>query len=80
MAIKTIKKKDMSHTEIELQRKEIDVLKMCQHPNIVKMIDVFENPDYFFIVLEYFEGGDLFDYLQGRDFNITEKRAQELAH
>lgn len=70
----------MSHTEIELQRKEIDVLKMCQHPNIVKMIDVFENPDYFFIVLEYFEGGDLFDYLQGRDFNITEKRAQELAH
>jgi serine/threonine protein kinase len=80
VAIKTIKKKDMSHTEIELQRKEIDVLKMCQHPNIVKMIDVFENPDYFFIVLEYFEGGDLFDYLQGRDFNITEKRAQELAH
>lgn len=48
---------------------------MCQHPNIVKMIDVFENPDYFFIVLEYFEGGDLFDYLAGRDFNITEKRA-----
>jgi len=80
VAIKTIKKKDMSHTEIELQRKEIDVLKMCQHPNIVKMIDVFENPDYFFIVLEYFEGGDLFDYLQGRDFSITEKRAQELAH
>jgi len=80
VAIKTIKKKDMKPIEIELQRKEIDVLKMCQHPNIVRMIDVFENSDYFFIVLEYLEGGDMFDYLARRDFNITESRARELAH
>jgi len=45
---------------------------MCQHPNIVTMIDVFEKPDYFHIVLEFLSGGDLFDYMKKRDFEITE--------
>lgn len=45
---------------------EIDVLKMCQHPNIIRLIDVFENHKYFYIVLEYLKGGDLYDYLKNR--------------
>jgi serine/threonine protein kinase len=80
VAIKTIKKKDMKASALELQRNEIEVLKVCQHPNIIRMIDVFESPDYFFIVLEYLEGGDLFDYLQRRDFDINEERARQIAH
>ena len=36
---------------------------MCQHPNIIKLIDIFENSDYYYIVLEYMGGKDLFDYL-----------------
>lgn len=39
---------------------------MCQHPNIIRMIDVFENHEYFYIVLEYMEGGDLFEHLNQR--------------
>lgn len=42
----------MTQRVLDLQRNEIEVLKMCQHPNIVRMVDVFENPDYIFIVLE----------------------------
>jgi len=44
------------------------------------MLDVFENPDYFYIVLEFLSGGDMFDYLKRRDFEITEDRARELIH
>lgn len=33
----------MKPIEIIQQRREIEVLKMCQHANIVKLIDVFEN-------------------------------------
>jgi len=29
------------------------VLKMCQHPNIIGLLDLFENSDYYFIVMEY---------------------------
>ena len=53
----------MSHIEVFQQRREIEVLKMCQHPNIIGLIDLFENQDYYFIVLEYMAGSDLFDYL-----------------
>ena len=49
VAIKVIKKKHMSLKELELQKREIEVLKICQHPNVIRLIDVFENPDYIYI-------------------------------
>lgn len=52
---------------------------MCQHPNIVKLVDLFENADYYYIVLEYMAGNDLFDYLQHRNFKLGESRAREVA-
>jgi serine/threonine protein kinase len=60
VAIKVIKKKNMTLKELELQKREIEVLKICQHPNIIRLIDVFENPEYIYIVLDYCSGGDLF--------------------
>lgn len=35
VAIKQVKKKNMSHVEIFQQRREVEVLKMCQHVNII---------------------------------------------
>lgn len=68
MAIKTVKKKNMKAIEVFQQRREIEVLKMCQHPNIITLIDIFENSDYYYIVLDYMAGSDLFDYIKARDF------------
>lgn len=70
----------MKPIEVYQQRKEIDVLKMCQHPNIVKLVDLFENIDHYYIVLEYMDGKDMFDYLKYRQFKITEDRAKELIY
>lgn len=53
----------MKPIEIYQQRREIEVLKMSQHPSIVALIDLFENSDFYYIVLEYMSGGDLFDYI-----------------
>jgi serine/threonine protein kinase len=44
------------------------------------MLDVFENPDYIYIVLEYMKGGDLFVYLEKKEFKITEDRARVISH
>lgn len=41
---------------------------------------MFENQDYIYIVMENLSGGDLFNYLERRDFVITEERAKELSH
>jgi serine/threonine protein kinase len=79
VAIKTVKKKDMKPIEVFQQRKEIEVLKMCQHPNIIKLLDLFENQEYYYIVMDYMEGKDMFDYLQKRGFKISEVRARQIA-
>jgi len=44
------------------------------------LLDVFENPDQIFIVLEFMGGGDLFTYLEKREFKITEDRARQIGH
>jgi serine/threonine protein kinase len=73
-------KKDMTVQDMELQRREIEILKMCQHPHIIRLLDMFENQDYIYIVMEQLNGGDLFTYLEKRKFNIPESRAKQLAH
>jgi calcium-dependent protein kinase len=68
-------KKKMDTSDIELMRTEIEILKICQHPNIIRLYDIFENIDYIYIIMEYCPGGDLFSYLEKRKFKIPEERA-----
>ena len=58
-----VKKGKLSEKDLEDQRREILILKECNHPYVIKLIDVFESFDYIFIILELMDGGDLFDYL-----------------
>jgi serine/threonine protein kinase len=55
------------------------VLKVCQHPSIIRFFDVFENQDYIYIVMELLKGGDFFSYLSDRNFTIPERRAKQIA-
>jgi serine/threonine protein kinase len=43
--------------------REIVVMKIIDHPNVLKLYDVYETSKYLFLILEYVEGGELFDYL-----------------
>jgi len=80
VAVKIMSKKEMSPSDVELQRREIEVLKMCQHPNIIRLLDIFESQDYIYIVMENLSGGDLFSYLEKRSFSCSEERARDLSH
>ena len=33
----------MSVSDIELMNQEIEIMKICQHPNIIRLLDIFEN-------------------------------------
>ena len=48
---------------------EIEIVKIFNHPNVVKLIDIFENHNNNFIVLEYLEGCDHFEYFKKNTFN-----------
>lgn len=52
VAVKVMSKKEMSMQDVELQRREIEILKMCQHPHIIRLLDLFENQDYIYIIME----------------------------
>jgi serine/threonine protein kinase len=80
VAVKIVKKKELSLKDIELLKREIEVLKVCQHPNIIRFYDVFENSDYIYIVMEYLKGGDFFNYLESKNFKISETRSKTIAH
>lgn len=80
VAVKLMSKKEMTVSDVELQRREIEILKMCQHPHIIRLLDIFENQDNIYIVMENLSGGDLFTYLEKRKFTIPEARAKSLSH
>jgi serine/threonine protein kinase len=80
VAVKIVKKKDLNMKDQELLKREIEVLKICQHPNIIKLEDVFENQDYIYIVMEYLSGGDFFNFLEKRKFKISEQNAKRIMH
>jgi serine/threonine-protein kinase HSL1 (negative regulator of Swe1 kinase) len=42
------------------------MLQLLDHPNIMKMYDVWSSPKELYLVLEYVQGGELFDYLCSR--------------
>ena len=74
VAIKQIKKKKISTTEMEMLRNEIEVLKMCKHPIIVRLYDVFEDRAQIYIVMDLIKGPDLYVYLKSRKFQLSEQR------
>ena len=76
VAIKILEKSRI-HDKEELERveKEIKYLKALNHQNIVQIYEVIEdNLQYFYIVMEYVSGGELFNYIVANE-KLDEKEA-----
>lgn len=58
-------------------RRELDVLRRLDHPNIVKIYETFEDLRYLYIILELCEGGDLLTRILGMK-EFSEKTAAQL--
>ena len=81
VAVKIINKDSIKSIEDkELVKVEIGILKLCHHPNVVRLLDHIENLDYIFIVTEYIEGGTLGQYLKKNNFNFTEQQAANMIY
>jgi len=53
--------------------REIQLIKMLDHPNTVKVIEVFQRLNYIYIVMELCTGGELFDKLYSQKVMPGEK-------
>jgi serine/threonine protein kinase len=76
-AVKVVKRDGMSATD-EAVLHEVAVMKALDHPNIVKVIDFYEEDSHYYIVMELLAGGDVFDRIIDMKM-YTEKDARDLA-
>ena len=60
-AVKVLSKKKMSDEDKIAMQTEIEILKTVDHPNVVKLVDVFEDERHWCLVMELMQGGELFD-------------------
>lgn len=59
--VKKLSKQDLSDEEKTKLVEEVQILRGLDHPNILKVLEFYQNEKYFFIVTEFLEGGELFD-------------------
>ena len=77
LAVKIIKREGLKASEDEAVMNEVAVVRSLKHDNIVNFVDFYEEPDYFFLVMELMEGGDVFDRIVEKT-QYTEKDARDL--
>jgi calcium-dependent protein kinase len=74
-AIKIIKKNEIPEDERNAMLKEVSILKSLDHPNIIKMFDMYQDDINYYIVIEYCSGGELFDRVKNNSDGFSEKEA-----
>ncbi|XP_078387788.1 serine/threonine-protein kinase BRSK2-like [Cetorhinus maximus] len=76
VAIKIVNREKLTESVLMKVEREIAILKLIEHPHVLKLHDVYENKKYLYLVLEHVSGGELFDYLvkKGR---LTPKEARK---
>jgi len=57
-------------------KSEVATLKKLDHPNILRLYEVFEDTRKYFLIMEICKGGELFDEILDNG-NYTEKKASE---
>jgi serine/threonine protein kinase/predicted ATPase len=70
VAIKQLKSEIATPEAIERFRREGEALRDLNHPNIVKMLDMFEHDGQHYLVMEYVSGGDLSDLIKTGDIPL----------
>ena len=66
---------------LEKFRREIEILMKLDHPNIIKLYEVFEAPNSLYLIIEECQGGELFDKISERIENnemYSEKKTAEI--
>lgn len=72
-AVKTIFKEKLQKT-LHLLKRELEILKTLDHPNIVKFYETYQDDKYFHFVMEFCSGGELLARIADSGY-LSEKEA-----
>ena len=78
VAIKILdQEKIVDETDIERIKREIKILSILHHKNIVHLYETITNENNIYIIMEYIEGKDLFQYINSLQ-RLTEYKSSQL--
>ncbi len=64
VAIKILEKDRITDvSDVERVAREIHILKLIRHQNIIQLYEIIETPKQLYLIMEYASGGELFDYI-----------------
>lgn len=72
-AIKIIDKSKMTPEDVQSLCQEIEILDQIDHPNVVKLLELFDEKNKFYMVFELMQGGELYSrFMQKNQFTEVE--------
>ena len=79
VAIKSFNKKNLNKNGDNMKKilYETNLMKKLNHPNVTKILEMFEDDEYILITMEYINGGNLFSFVKKRR-KLSEKTAKFL--
>ncbi|XP_075398363.1 serine/threonine-protein kinase SIK1 isoform X1 [Tenrec ecaudatus] len=76
VAIKIIDKARLDSSNLEKIYREVQIMKLLNHPHIIKLYQVMETKDMLYIVTEFAKNGEMFDYLTSNG-HLSEEEARK---
>ena len=75
VAIKIVDKKKLKEKDDLIRiKREFEMLSKFDHPNIILIVEIFETQKRYYSVMEYCEGGELFNYIVKKRY-LSEEEA-----
>jgi len=66
-AVKIVEKSLIAE-DIKLLKREVEIMKQVEHPNILKLIEIYEDNENVYIVMELVDGSELFDRIVDKGY------------
>lgn len=78
-AVKCISKQRIPPEDEAALKQEVIILRALNHPNILKCYGFFDENEFYYLVMEYMAGGELFDRIVQKTF-YSEKEARDVVY
>lgn len=77
-AVKIGKRESMNSDDVDNLKKEYQLVSILDHPNIMRVFELYEEKKHFYVVMEFIKGGELFDRIAAKK-QYSESDARDAA-
>ena len=77
VAVKVIDKLKLDAIAKEHLFQEVTCMKLVQHPYVVRLYEVIDTQTKLYLIMEYGDGGDMYDYIMKHEHGLEDGKAQK---